>query len=182
VSATAKNVGSLIGGTTLIGLAASGQQSFAFITGELVPMKVCFTQILHSMFQAHIIEIAPIRCKCRYVYFLYSIRWIRPCCIQGIDSTHSRRMALVSSIIQEKRLMNNGLTLYFKVVLHHDYCQLPFWSALLSVLLPSNLQDEVPRSHCQTAAQGLRLRGNRTICRGLLSLSPWTFVGYGDFD
>jgi hypothetical protein len=40
VSATAQSVGALIGGTTLIGLAASGQQSFAFITGELVPMKV----------------------------------------------------------------------------------------------------------------------------------------------
>tara|TARA_R110002003_G_scaffold40_4_gene2607 strand:- start:18833 stop:19201 length:369 start_codon:yes stop_codon:yes gene_type:complete len=40
VSATATSVGALIGGTTLIGLAASGQQSFAFITGELVPMKV----------------------------------------------------------------------------------------------------------------------------------------------
>lgn len=30
----------MIGGTTLIGVAASGQQSFSFITGELVPMKV----------------------------------------------------------------------------------------------------------------------------------------------
>ena len=40
MSATAQSVGALIGGTTLIGLAASGQQSFAFITGELVPMKV----------------------------------------------------------------------------------------------------------------------------------------------
>ncbi|KAK3081178.1 hypothetical protein LTS18_009373 [Coniosporium uncinatum] len=39
ICATAQNIGSLIGGTTLIGLAASGQQSFAFITGELVPMK-----------------------------------------------------------------------------------------------------------------------------------------------
>lgn len=38
--AVAKNVGMMIGGTALIGLAASGQQSFAFITGELVPMKV----------------------------------------------------------------------------------------------------------------------------------------------
>lgn len=40
VCAVAQNVGTLIGGTTLIGLAASGQQSFAFITGELVPIKV----------------------------------------------------------------------------------------------------------------------------------------------
>jgi len=40
VCAVANSVGMLIGGTTLIGLAASGQQSFAFITGEIVPMKV----------------------------------------------------------------------------------------------------------------------------------------------
>lgn len=45
VCATAQSVGALIGGTTLIGLAASGQQSFAFITGELVPMKVCLSLI-----------------------------------------------------------------------------------------------------------------------------------------
>lgn len=42
VCATARSVGALIVGTTLIGLAASGQQSFAFITGELVPMKYRF--------------------------------------------------------------------------------------------------------------------------------------------
>lgn len=40
VASLAQNVEMLIGGTTLIGLAASGQQSFAFITGELVPMRV----------------------------------------------------------------------------------------------------------------------------------------------
>ena len=40
VCATAQSVGTLIAGTTLIGIAASGQQSFAFITGEIVPMKV----------------------------------------------------------------------------------------------------------------------------------------------
>ncbi|KAI9723273.1 MAG: hypothetical protein M1812_001155 [Candelaria pacifica] len=39
VCATAKNVPSLIGGTTLIGLGASGQQQFAIVIGELVPMK-----------------------------------------------------------------------------------------------------------------------------------------------
>ncbi|KIW03535.1 uncharacterized protein PV09_05296 [Verruconis gallopava] len=43
VCAVAKTVGTLIGGTTLIGLAASGQQSFAFITGEIVPMKHRFS-------------------------------------------------------------------------------------------------------------------------------------------
>lgn len=42
VCAVAKNVNMLIGGTALIGLAASGQQSFAFITGEIVPMKLRF--------------------------------------------------------------------------------------------------------------------------------------------
>ncbi|KAI6778746.1 MFS general substrate transporter [Emericellopsis cladophorae] len=39
ICAVAKNVNGLIGGTALIGIAASGQQSFSFITGELVPMK-----------------------------------------------------------------------------------------------------------------------------------------------
>jgi P pilus assembly chaperone PapD len=40
VCAVANSAGMMIGGTTLIGPAASGQQSFAFITGEIVPMKV----------------------------------------------------------------------------------------------------------------------------------------------
>ncbi|KAI9795862.1 MAG: hypothetical protein M1835_005058 [Candelina submexicana] len=39
VCATAKNVPALIGGTTLIGLGASGQQQFPIVIGELVPMK-----------------------------------------------------------------------------------------------------------------------------------------------
>jgi hypothetical protein len=32
----------VIGGMVLLGLASSGQQSFAFITGEIVPMKYRF--------------------------------------------------------------------------------------------------------------------------------------------
>ncbi|KAF1969675.1 MFS general substrate transporter [Bimuria novae-zelandiae CBS 107.79] len=40
VSATAQNVCALIAGKAIIGLGAAGQQSFATITGEIVPMKV----------------------------------------------------------------------------------------------------------------------------------------------
>jgi hypothetical protein len=40
ICATAQSVGAVIGGMVLLGLASSGQQSFAFITGEIVPMKV----------------------------------------------------------------------------------------------------------------------------------------------
>ncbi len=40
ISAVAKNVPTLIGGTALLSLAGSGQLSFPYITGELVPMKV----------------------------------------------------------------------------------------------------------------------------------------------
>lgn len=39
ISATAKSVNVLIGGITIIGIAASTQLSFSFILGELVPMK-----------------------------------------------------------------------------------------------------------------------------------------------
>lgn len=39
VSATAKSVNVLIGGMTIIGIAASTQLSFSFIIGELIPMK-----------------------------------------------------------------------------------------------------------------------------------------------
>ncbi|CAK7237100.1 hypothetical protein SBRCBS47491_009862 [Sporothrix bragantina] len=39
VSATAKSVNVLIGGITIIGIAASTQLSFSFILGELIPMK-----------------------------------------------------------------------------------------------------------------------------------------------
>ncbi len=39
VCATAQNIPTLIGGTTLIGLGSSGQQQFAIVIGELVPMK-----------------------------------------------------------------------------------------------------------------------------------------------
>ncbi|KAI9809979.1 MAG: hypothetical protein M1827_006746 [Pycnora praestabilis] len=42
VCATAKDIPTLIGGQTLIGLAASSQQSFAIISGELVPVKYRF--------------------------------------------------------------------------------------------------------------------------------------------
>jgi MFS family permease len=42
VGATAQSVGALIGGGTLIGLAASTQLSYYYIMGELVPMKYRF--------------------------------------------------------------------------------------------------------------------------------------------
>ena len=39
VCATAKNVNSLIGGTTIIGIGAATQLSYYYVMGELVPMK-----------------------------------------------------------------------------------------------------------------------------------------------
>lgn len=42
VCATAKSVPTLIGGTAIVGLAASTALSFSFLTGELVPMKYRF--------------------------------------------------------------------------------------------------------------------------------------------
>ncbi|KAL2844095.1 siderophore iron transporter [Aspergillus pseudoustus] len=42
ISATAQNVPTLIGGSSLIGLAASGAMSYPFVIGEIVPMKYRF--------------------------------------------------------------------------------------------------------------------------------------------
>jgi hypothetical protein len=60
------SVGSLIGGTTLIGLAASGQQSFAFITGEIVPMKVTLRSLRTKMNADNVsIDLLPtLSCTC----------------------------------------------------------------------------------------------------------------------
>ena len=43
VNATAKDVNTLIGGNTLIGVAAAAQLSYYYVMGELVPMKYRFT-------------------------------------------------------------------------------------------------------------------------------------------
>ena len=45
VCATARSIGALIGGTTLIGLAAATQLSFHFVTAELVPMRARFWSV-----------------------------------------------------------------------------------------------------------------------------------------
>ena len=45
VCATAQSIGTLIGGTTLIGLAASTQLSFHYVTAELVPMRARFWSV-----------------------------------------------------------------------------------------------------------------------------------------
>jgi predicted MFS family arabinose efflux permease len=42
VAATAQSIPALIGATALIGLAASTQLSFSFVSNELVPMKYRF--------------------------------------------------------------------------------------------------------------------------------------------
>lgn len=45
VCATAQSIGALIGGTTLIGLAAATQLSFHYVTAELVPMRARFWSV-----------------------------------------------------------------------------------------------------------------------------------------
>jgi len=42
ISAVAQNVPTLIGGIALIGIGAGAQQSFSFVSNELVPMKYRF--------------------------------------------------------------------------------------------------------------------------------------------
>ncbi|KAF2692137.1 TRI12-domain-containing protein [Lentithecium fluviatile CBS 122367] len=76
VSAVANSVGMLIGGTTLIGLAASGQQSFAFITGEIVPMKHRFaTNAVMYFFCIPFAGLVPPVSKAFVLYTASGWRW-----------------------------------------------------------------------------------------------------------
>jgi MFS family permease len=56
----------------LIGLAASGQQSFAFITGEIVPMKVRFSS-LHLFFVQHTKQYPQYRFSANAVMYVFVI-------------------------------------------------------------------------------------------------------------
>jgi MFS family permease len=72
VCATAQSVGAVIAGTTLIGLAASGQQSFAFITGELVPMKVSAFSEAENLRLTQSVPIRHLRCNVHVLYPILS--------------------------------------------------------------------------------------------------------------
>ncbi|OAG09823.1 MFS general substrate transporter [Paraphaeosphaeria sporulosa] len=76
VSATAQNVQALIAGTAIIGLAASGQQSFATITGELVPMKHRFAaNAVMYVFCIPFSALAPALSKAFVLYSAAGWRW-----------------------------------------------------------------------------------------------------------
>ena len=76
VAATAQSIPALIGATTLIGLAASTQLSFSFVSNELVPMKYRFlTNAWLYIWSLPISGLGPAISKAFILYTSSSWRW-----------------------------------------------------------------------------------------------------------
>lgn len=77
VAATAQSIPALIGATTMIGLAASTQLSFSFVSNDLVPMKYRFVTQRMA------------------IYLVPSNQRPRTCCIKGFRAIYLSRMEMV---------------------------------------------------------------------------------------
>lgn len=58
-------------------------------------------------------------------------------------------------------------------ILHSDRCQLPFWSAVLPILLPTDLLRQVQEQDQDATDQGIRLRWHIPVCWRLHPVPSW---------
>lgn len=82
VAATARDINQLIGATVLIGLAASSQISFTYVTGELVPVRHRF--VINGLINAVNIPVGvfgPVIARSFYLHTAAGWRWNYYLCI-----------------------------------------------------------------------------------------------------